>query len=68
LTTNQEIVPVRLWDDKKKSYNQTQQHVRNQQKLIARIKNMNSELFIYEGIRDEVLRILLTELYKNEAN
>lgn len=67
MTTKQEIVPVKLRDDKKKSYNQTHQ-ARNQQKLIARIKNTDSELFIYEGIRDEVLKVLLTGLYQNETN
>lgn len=67
MATKQEIVPVRLREDKKRSYKQTQD-ARNQQKLIARIKNKEAELFIYEGIRDEVLKVLLTELYQNETN
>jgi len=66
MTRKQEIVPVRLQDEKQ-SVN-PQQRKQNPQKLIARLKLSDSELFIYEGIREPLLQVLLAELCIHENN
>ena len=60
MTRKQQIVPVQLQDEKRTIHSQH----RNQkpQKLVARLKGVDSELFIYEGIQEEMLRVLLSEL------
>ena len=64
LTRKQEIVPVQLQDEKRTAH--TQYRKQNPQKLVARLKGVDSELFIYEGIQEEILRVLLSELSAHE--
>ena len=64
LTRKQEIVPVLLQDEKRTAH--TQYRKQNPQKLVARLKGVDSELFIYEGIQEEILRVLLSELSAHE--
>lgn len=64
MTRRQEIVPVRLQDEKQPVNPQTRKP--SPQKLIARIKFSNSELFIYDGIREQLLQVLLAELGHHE--
>ena len=64
LTRKQEIVTVRLQDEKRTAH--TQYRKQNPQKLVARLKGVDSELFIYEGIQEEILRVLLSELSAHE--
>lgn len=62
----QDIVPVRL-SDNNNGIRQPQKNYQNKsQKLVARLKCSDSELSIYEGIREPILQVLLTELYTNE--
>ena len=65
MTKKQDIVPVTLQDDKK-----THQHTtpRSTQKLVARLKCTDSELFIYESINESTLKVILSELYTHEAH
>lgn len=37
------------------------------QKLVAQLKNSQTELLIYEGIKPSTLRVLLTEMSTHEA-
>ena len=64
MNKRQDIVPVQLQDEKRTVHHQYRKQ--NPQKLVARLKNMDSELFIYEGIQEEMLRVLLTELSVHE--
>ena len=64
LTRKQEIVPVQLQDEKRTAH--TQYRKQNPQKLVARLKGVDSDLFIYEGIQEELLRVLLSELSAHE--
>lgn len=57
---------MQLKDDQKKY--QQQSTNRFMQKLVARLKCADSELLIYDSIRDSTLKILLTELYTNETH
>ncbi|WP_225743756.1 hypothetical protein [Marinilactibacillus sp. Marseille-P9653] len=62
--SKQSIVPVILQD------NQTHRRtVENSsaQKVVAHLKNGQTELFIYEGIKPSTLRVLLSEMTINEA-
>ena len=64
MNKKQDIVPVQLQDEKRSVHSRyTKQHP---QKLVARLKDGNSELFIYEGIQEEMLRVLLSELAVHE--
>ena len=38
------------------------------QKLVAHLKSSQTELLIYEGIKQSTLKILLTEMSINEAH
>ena len=60
MTRKQQIVPVQLQDEKRTTHSQHRNQ--NPQKLVARLKSVDSELFIYEGIQEEMLRVLLSEL------
>lgn len=64
MTRKQEIVPVQLQDEKRTAH--TQYRKQPPQKLVARLKGVDSELFIYEGIQEDTLRILLSELSAHE--
>ena len=64
MNKRQDIVPVQLQDEKRTVH--PQHRKRNPQKLVARLKGVDSELFIYEGIQEEMLRVLLTELFTHE--
>lgn len=64
MTRKQEIVPVQLQDEKRSAHSQYKKQ--HPQKLVARLKGVDSELFIYEGIQEEMLRILLSELSTHE--
>lgn len=64
MTRKQDIVPVQLQDKKRPVHSQLRKQ--KPQKLIARLKSVDSELFIYEGIREEILRVLLSELSTHE--
>ncbi len=66
MNKKQDIVPVQLKDDQKKY--QQQSTNRFTQKVVARLKCADSELLIYDSIRDSTLKILLTELYTNETH
>ena len=66
MNKKQDIVPVQLKDDQKKYQQQTTN--RFTQKLIARLKYNDSELFIYDSIHDSTLKILLAELNTNETH
>ena len=66
LTRKQEIVPVQLQDEKRTAH--TQYRKQNPQKLVARLKGVDSELFIYEGIQEEMFRVLLSELSAHEEH
>jgi len=60
--SKQSIVPVKLQD------NQTNlRSVGKPQRLVARLKNKQAQLFIYMGIDASTLNILLTEMSFNEA-
>ena len=52
MTRKQQIVPVQLQDEKRTIHSQHRNQ--NPQKLVARLKSVNSELFIYEGIQEEI--------------
>ncbi len=60
----QTIVPVKLQENKK-----DRRTAANflPQKVVAHLKNSQTELFIYEGIKPSMLRVLLTEMSINEA-
>lgn len=64
MNKRQDIVPVQLQEEKRATPSQSRKQ--NPQKLVARLKGVNSELFIYEEIKDEMLRVLLSELSTNE--
>ena len=64
MNKRQDIVPVQLQDEKRTVH--PQYGKQNPQKLVARLKGVDSELFIYEGIQEEMLRVLLTELSVHE--
>ncbi len=64
MTKRQDIVPVQLQDEKRSVHSQYRKQ--NPQKLVARLKGVDSELFIYEGIQKEMLRVLLSELFTHE--
>lgn len=66
MTRKQEIVPVRLQDEKQAVNSQLRKQ--NPQKLIVRLKFSNSELFIYEGICEPLVQVLLAELCNHENN
>ena len=66
MNKKQDIVPVQSKDDQKKY--QQQSTNRFTQKLVARLKCNDSELFIYDSIHESTLKILLTELNTNEAH
>ena len=66
MTKQQDIVPVQLKDDHKKPHQYGAN--RNSQKLVARLKCAESELYIYESIHELTLKVLLTELYTNETD
>lgn len=59
----QEIVPVRLQEERKSVYSQKT----TLQKLVARLKWKGTELFIYEGIQPHILKVLLEETGIHEA-
>ncbi|GEK90378.1 hypothetical protein APU01nite_24170 [Alkalibacterium putridalgicola] len=60
----QSIIPVTLHDDKT-----DHQHISKfqSQKMVAHLKNSQSELLIYEGIKPSTLRVLLAEMSFNET-
>lgn len=61
---NQAIVPVTLQND------QTNRRTVAKplpQKLVAHLKNSQTELLVYEGIKPSTLRVLLTEMSIHEA-
>ena len=60
MTKKQQFVHVQLRDEKHTI--DSQHRNQNPQKLVARLKSVDSELFIYEGIQEEMLRVLLSEL------
>ena len=64
MTRKQQIVPVQLQDEKRTIHSQHRNQ--NPQKLVARLKSVDSELFIYECIQEEMLRVLLSELFTHE--
>ncbi|HIZ71049.1 MAG TPA: hypothetical protein H9808_04720 [Candidatus Atopostipes pullistercoris] len=64
MNKRQDIVPVQLQDEKRTVHPQYRKQ--NPPKLVARLKSVDSELFIYEGIQEEMLRVLLTELSVHE--
>ncbi|MEY8292045.1 hypothetical protein AAK882_05270 [Carnobacteriaceae bacterium 52-44] len=65
MTRKQDIVPVKLRDDRQ-SINSPQRKP-SPQKLVARLKSIDTELFVYEGIRESLLKVLLTELNSHET-
>lgn len=60
MNNHQDIVPVRLQDENRST--PTHYRKQNPQKLVARLKCKSSELFIYEGITEDTLCTLLSEL------
>ncbi len=64
MTKKQDIVPVKLRDDRQSI--SSPQRKPNPQKLVARLKSIDTELFVYEGIRESLLKVLLTELGSHE--
>lgn len=64
MNKQQDIVPVQLQDEKRTVHPQYRKQT--PQKLVARLKGVDSELFIYEGIQEEMLRVLLSELSAHE--
>ncbi|OJF91161.1 hypothetical protein [Alkalibacterium sp. 20] len=60
----QTIVPVKLQDDQN---NRRTVGKPLPQKLVAHLKNSQTELLIYEGIKPSTLKILLMEMAINEA-
>lgn len=63
-SNHQEIVPVKLQDGGPK-YQRTDTKAAPQ-KLVARLKRRDAELFIYEEINDGTLKVLLTEMSSHE--
>ena len=64
MTKKQDIVPVKLRDDRQSI--SSPQRKPNPQKLVARLKSIDTELFVYEGIRESLLKVLLTEFGSHE--
>lgn len=60
----QSIIPVTLHDDQT-----DRQHISKvlSQKMVAHLKNSQTELLIYEGIKPSTLRVLLAEMPFNET-
>lgn len=63
MNKRQDIVPVQLQEEKRTTPSQSR---KQNPQMVARLKGVNSELFIYEEIKDEMLRVLLSELSTNE--
>ena len=61
----QSIVPVILQNDQN---NRRTVEKSLPQKLVALLKSSQTELLIYEGIKQSTLKILLTEMSINEAH
>ncbi|HIZ53274.1 MULTISPECIES: hypothetical protein [Lactobacillales] len=61
----QSIVPVILQNDQN---NRRTVEKSLPQKLVAHLKSSQTELLIYEGIKQSTLKILLTEMSINEAH
>ena len=61
----QSIVPVILQNDQN---NRRTDEKSLPQKLVAHLKSSQTELLIYEGIKQSTLKILLTEMSINEAH
>ena len=61
----QSIVPVILQNDQ---HNRRTVEKSLPQKLVAHLKSSQTELLIYEGIKQSTLKILLTEMSINEAH
>ena len=61
----QSIVPVILQNDQN---NRRTVEMSLPQKLVAHLKSSQTELLIYEGIKQSTLKILLTEMSINEAH
>lgn len=61
----QSIVPVILQNDQN---NCRTVEKSLPQKLVAHLKSSQTELLIYEGIKQSTLKILLTEMSINEAH
>ena len=61
----QSIVPVILQNDQN---NRRTVEKTLPQKLVAHLKSSQTELLIYEGIKQSTLKILLTEMSINEAH
>ena len=61
----QAIVPVILQNDQN---NRRTVEKSLPQKLVAHLKSSQTELLIYEGIKQSTLKILLTEMSINEAH
>lgn len=60
--TKQDIVPVKLTDEPKAPNNRTLHQKASPSKLVARVKFSQTDLFLYEDIKEETLRIFLLEL------
>lgn len=60
----QSIIPVTLHDDKTNRRHISKVH---SQKMVAHLKNTQTELLIYEGIKPSTLRVLLAEMSFNET-
>ena len=61
----QSIVPVILQNDQN---NRRTVEKSLPQKLVAHLKSSQTELLIYEGIKQSTLKILLTEMSINETH
>ncbi|API88505.1 hypothetical protein B795N_23740 [Marinilactibacillus psychrotolerans] len=60
----QSIIPITLHDDKTDRRHISKFH---SQKMVAHLKNSQTELLIYEGIKPSTLRVLLAEMSFNET-
>jgi len=54
LTRNQDVVPVMLQDDCQSIH--SPQRRPNPPKLVARLKTVDTEIFVYEGIRESLIK------------
>lgn len=68
MKAKQDIVPVTLANDSKSSASQLFKPKASPSTLVARVKFSRTELFLYEEIKADSLRIILSELSAHESN